>query len=140
MLESVNKIASIVGADRATVQRRADQFGLVAKSGEKQAKLYDTRKLVQLIPAPTRLNAVNESGDSTLEEARIRQTVADAKLKELAIEKEEGRLADVREVMEKQNALFDRISAQIKNFNIPDSEKEDLLGMIVKAAEEWAES
>lgn len=137
MLESINKIAHIVGADRATVKRRANQLGLEAVPGEKQATLYETEKLLQLVPPPVR----DVSGDgSTLEEARIRQTNADAELKELAIEKEKGRLADVSELLDIQNELFDQISTQIKNSGLSDSEKDDLLGGIVQAVEKWAES
>jgi len=138
MLESVNKLASLVGADRATVQRRADQLGLKAKSGEKNAKLYDSRALLQMVPLPSR---VEDSGEgSTLEEARIRQTLADARVKELTAKKLEGHLADVTEVLELQNAIFDDISARIKKSNLTDSEKEDLLDSLSAAARDWGES
>tara|TARA_R110002096_G_scaffold329443_2_gene523524 strand:+ start:937 stop:1359 length:423 start_codon:yes stop_codon:yes gene_type:complete len=140
MLQSLQQISNFVGSDRTTIIKRAEQFGLEPVAGKKQAKLYDTRKLVQLIPQPTRATDLIEEGASTLEEARIRQTLADARLKELSIKKEEGYLADVTELMELQNALFDDIAARIKKSSLSDSEKEDLLDSIVAAARNWAES
>ena len=137
MLESVNKIASIVGADRATVQRRADQLGLIPQDGPKQAKLYDCRTLLQLVPSPV---AVRDTGEMmTLEEARIRQTTADARVKELQAEKLEGTMADVSELLELQNAMFDDLAARIKKSKLSDEEKEDLLDAISGDVRKWAE-
>lgn len=138
MLKSINELASIVGADRATVQRRADQLGLVHKDGQKQAKLYDSRTLLQLVPLPSRSSSI-DSDSATLEEARIRQTVADARCKELTAQKLEGSLADVAELMEAQNTIIDTLSAIVKKSALSDNEKEDILSAFSQAARTWAE-
>ena len=138
MLKSVNELASIVGADRATVQRRADQLGLVHQDGQKQAKLYDSRTLLQLVPLPSRSSSI-DSDSSTLEEARIRQTVADARCKELTAQKLEGSLADVAELMEAQNTIIDTLAAIVKKSALSDNEKEDILSAFSQAARAWAE-
>jgi hypothetical protein len=138
MLKSINELASIVGADRATVQRRADQLGLAHKDGQKQAKLYDSRTLLQLVPLPSRSSSI-DSDSATLEEARIRQTVADARCKELTAQKLEGSLADVAELMEAQNTIIDTLSAIVKKSALSDNEKEDILSAFSQAARTWAE-
>jgi hypothetical protein len=138
MLKSINELASIVGADRATVQRRADQLGLIHKDGQKQAKLYDSRTLLQLVPLPSRSSSI-DSDSATLEEARIRQTVADARCKELTAQKLEGSLADVAELMEAQNTIIDTLSAIVKKSALSDNEKEDILSAFSQAARTWAE-
>lgn len=137
MLESINKIAALVGADRRTVQLRADQMGLIPEPGAKSAKLYDSRTLLQLVPAPT---ASRESNGMlpTLEEARTENTVADTKLKTLQAAKLEGVLADVTEVIHHQQNLFEDIGAMIKKSNLGDNEKEDLFAAMVKACEAWS--
>lgn len=136
MLESVNKIATFVGADRRTVQLRADQMGLVAQEGEKGAKLYDSRVLAQLVAAP--VASVSDGVLPSLEQARIENTVADTKMKTLQAAKMEGVLADVTEVLQCQQNLFEDISAVIKKSNLSDNEKEDLLNAMVKTAKDWA--
>jgi hypothetical protein len=138
MLKSINELAGIVGADRATVQRRADQLGLVHQDGQKQAKLYDSRTLLQLVPLPSRSSSI-DSDSSTLEEARIRQTVADARCKELTAQKLEGSLADVAELMEAQNTIIDTLAAIVKKSALSDNEKEDILSAFSQAARTWAE-
>lgn len=137
MLESVNKIASFVGADRRTVQLRADQMGLVAQEGEKGAKLYDSRILSQLVPAPMAASG-SDGVLPTLEQARTENTVADTKLKNLQAAKLEGVLADVTEVIQHQQSLFEDIAATIKKSGMGDNEKEDLLNAISEAAGAWA--
>ena len=126
---SVNQLATLVRADRATVQRRADQLGLEVTPGPKHAKLYNSWELLQLVPIPTKASAGIE-GASTLEEARIRQTLADAEVKELTAKKLRGELADVSEVMAAQNDLFDQIAAIIKKSEIKETDKEDILSVI----------
>lgn len=126
---SINQFATLVRADRATVQRRADQLGLQATPGPKHAKLYNSYDLLQLVPIPTRAGAASE-GAVSLEEARIRQTNADAEVKELTAKKLRGELADVSEVMAAQNDLFDQIGAIIKKSALPDADKEDILAAI----------
>ena len=134
MLKSLNEIASIIGADRATVIRRADQLGLETVPGKGQAKLVETRLLLQLVPIPTR----NSTGDSsTLEEARIKQTLADARVKELTAQKLEGTLADVEEVLAAQNEIMDDVAAMIKASGLTQNEKEEILGRIADAARAW---
>lgn len=134
MLKSVNELASIVGADRATVIRRADQLGLVPEDGPKSAKLYETRVILQLVPIPTR----NSSADSsTLEEARIKQTLADARVKELTAQKLEGTLADVEELLLAQNEIFADVAALIKRSGIAQNEKEEIFEKIAEAARAW---
>ena len=138
MLKSINELASLVGADRLTVKRRADQLGLQCQEGGRGAMLYDSRALLQLVPPPSRIAS---DGDAvTLEEARIRQTLADAKVKELAAAKAEGLLADVEELLEAQNGIFDLVIGAIKASSLTDDEKEDMLGMIAKRAEFWRDA
>jgi hypothetical protein len=74
-----------------------------------------------------------------LEEARIRQTVADARCKELTAQKLEGSLADVAELMEAQNTIIDTLSAIVKKSALSDNEKEDILSAFSQAARAWAE-
>jgi hypothetical protein len=134
MLKSVNELASLIGADRATVIRRADQLNLVPDDGPKGAKLYETRQLLQLVPIPTR----NSSADSsTLEEARIKQTLADARVKELTAQKLEGTLADVEELLMAQNEIMDDVAALIKRSSMAQNEKEEILEKITEAARAW---
>jgi len=137
MLKSINEIASIVGADRATVKRRADQFGLAGQEGEKNSVCYDTRILLQLVPAPSRNGDTGEG--VTLEEARIRQTVADARVKEFAAAKAEGLLADIDELLAAQNSIFDVVIGQVKASSMTEDEKEDCLSAMAKQAEFWLE-
>ena len=134
MLKSLNEIASIIGADRATVIRRVDQLGIEVTPGKGQAKMVETRLLLQLVPIPTR----NSTGDSsTLEEARIRQTVADARVKELTAQKLEGTLADVEEVLAAQNEIMSDVAGMIKASGLTQNEKEEILGRIADAARAW---
>jgi hypothetical protein len=135
-LLSINEIATLIGADRATVTRRAEQIGLEFEPGKRQAKLLDTRKILQMIPPPTR--AINGDEASTFEEARIRETLAKAKKTELEVEKMEGRYADVAELMEAQNALFDSIGSIIKKSELSDDAKEDILDSMTQASRRWA--
>jgi hypothetical protein len=139
MLKSINELASIVGADRATVQRRADQLGLVHKDGQKQAKLYDSRTLLQLVPLPSRLNDDGDDSGMTYQDAKTAQAKWDAKCKELTAKKLEGSLVDVSELMEAQNELFDMFSALVKKSALSDNEKEDILSAFSQAARAWAE-
>jgi len=100
--------------------------------GEKKATLYEARKAVHA------LVSVKLSRDrSTLDEARIRQTLADARCKELAAEKLEGSLVAVEEVLESQNAIFASIVAIVKKSLMSDNDKEDCLSEIAKAARMW---
>lgn len=133
MLQSVNQLASLVGADRATVIRRADQLGLLPRDGEKGAKLYDSRSLLQLVPLPSR----GTEGAATKEEAQIRQITADAKLKELQSAKLEGVLADVSELLAAQNEIFDQLAAIVKKSSLADAEKEDILSAMAQAVRFW---
>ena len=135
-LLSFNEIATLVGADRMTITRRVEQLNLPIEDGPRQAKLVDTRKLLQLVPPPTKSRTDGE--ESTFEEARIRETLAKAKKTELEIEKLEGRFVDVTEIMEAQNALFDVIGARIKKSGLSDDEKEDMLDAMTAATRQWA--
>lgn len=135
-LESTNEIASLVGADRATVVRRADQLGMIPADGPKGAKLYETREILMLVPIPSRSTSA-ESGGATLEEARIRQTEADARLKELQAQRLEGTLASIDELLEWQNQLHDLIATRIKESSMTEQEKEDVMSSISAAAREW---
>jgi DNA-binding transcriptional regulator YiaG len=140
MLKSVKELSAIAGTNRETVQKRADQLGLVAVPGEKGAKLYDSRYLLQLIPTPTRASKSEADGESegaTLEEARIRSELAKAEKTELEIEKMKGSLADVSELLSSQNAIFDEISAIVKKSAMTDNEKEDCLSSMSKAVRYW---
>jgi hypothetical protein len=135
-LLSFNEIATLVGADRMTITRRVEQLNLPIEDGPRQAKLVDTRKLLQLVPPPTKSRTDGE--EATFEEARIRETLAKAKKTELEIEKLEGRFVDVTEIMEAQNALFDVIGARIKKSGLSDDEKEDMLDAMTAATRQWA--
>ena len=133
MLKSVKEIAAWLSLARETVQRRADDLGLIHVTGDKSAKLYETKEIAALKPLPTR----SGDGESTLEEARIRQTLADAKEKELTALKLESVLADVSEVMAAQNDLFDSIAVLIKRSSMTPQEKEEILESISNIAREW---
>lgn len=133
MLISVNQAASLVGADRATVVRRADQLGLVPQDGEKGAKLYDSRCLLQLVPIVAR----GSESALTKEEAQIRQIQADADVKELTAAKMRGDLVSVSEILAIQNPAFDDMATQIKTAPIPDELKESLLERLAGVTKAW---
>lgn len=135
-LKSFNEIATLVGADRMTVTRRVDQLSIPIEDGPRQSKLIDTRKILQLVPPPSK--AIQGEGASTFEEARIRETLAKAKKTELEIEKLEGRFADIAELMEAQNTLFDSIGGIIKKSELSDEKKEDILDAMTTATRQWA--
>lgn len=136
MLKSIKEISAIAGTNRETVEKRANQLGLIHKDGEKGAKLYDTRAILQLVPCPSR----GSEGAETKEEAQIRQILADAKLKELQSQKLEGDLAPVSEILTLQNAIFDSIAAIIKKSALSDDDKADILDNISIAARNWSQS
>jgi hypothetical protein len=135
MLKSIREISAIAGTNRETVEKRANQLGLIPKDGERGAKLYDTRAILQLVPCPTK----GSEGAETKEEAQIRQILADAKLKELQSQKLEGDLAPVSEILTLQNSIFDSIAAIIKKSSLPEDDKADILENISSAARNWAE-
>lgn len=135
MLKSIREISAIAGTNRETVEKRANQLGLVPKDGEKGAKLYDTRAILQLVPCPTR----GSEGAETKEEAQIRQILADAKLKELQSQKLEGDLAPVSEILILQNSIFDSITAIIKKSALSEDDKADILENIATVARRWSE-
>lgn len=135
MLKSIKEISAIAGTNRETVEKRANQLGLIHKDGDKGAKLYDTRAILQLVPCPSR----GSEGAETKEEAQIRQILADAKLKELQSQKLEGDLAPVSEILTLQNSIFDSIAAIIKKSALSDDDKADILENISIAARNWAE-
>ena len=132
---SVNEIATMLGVDRATVLRRAEALGIEFEHGPHRAKLFQTREIMQLVPVPLRSSTAHD--DATLEEAKIRQTMADAEVKELTAQKLKGNLADVGEVMEAQNDILDQVLAIIKKSAMSDNDKEDCLSSISKAARIW---
>lgn len=136
MLKSVKELSAIAGTNRETVQKRADQLGLLAQDGPKGAKLYDSRMLVQLIPSPTRASKADAEG-ATLEEARIRSELAKAEKTELEIEKMKGSLTDVTEFMEVTNELIDRLSSLVKKSHLSENEKEDALSLMSEAIRSW---
>jgi hypothetical protein len=144
MLKSVKEISALAGTNRETVQKRADQLGLVPQNGEKGAKLYDTRALLRLVPSPSRYGEEGDGGDPMLamlsaEDARKRRDLADAKLKEVELEKRLGNLADISDLMAAQNALFDNLVAIIKKSPMTEADKEDCLSSLAGAARQWAD-
>jgi hypothetical protein len=104
--------------------------------GPKGAKLYETREILMLVPIPSRSTSA-EQGGATLEEARIRQTEADARLKELQAQRLEGTLASIDDLLEWQNQLHDLIATRIKESSMTEQEKEDVMSSISAAAREW---
>ena len=48
-------------------------------------------------------------------------------------------MADVSELLELQNAMFDDLAARIKKSKLSDEEKEDLLDAISGDVRKWAE-
>lgn len=119
-----------------TITRRVEQLSIPIEDGPRQSKLIDTRKILQLVPPPSK--SIQGEGASTFEEARIRETLAKAKKTELEIEKLEGRFADITELMESQNTLFDSISGIIKKSELSDDKKEDILDAMTAATRQWA--
>ena len=138
MLKSINELASLVGADRLTVKRRADQLGLEAKDGKQGAMLYDSRALLQLVPPPYRSGT--DATGLTREQAAARKDMALAEKTELEVARLKGRLADVDELLEAQNEFMDIVIGAIKSSSLTDDEKEDMLGMISKRAEFWRDA
>jgi hypothetical protein len=133
----IQQIAAIAGTNRETVKKRADQLGLLPTDGEKGAKLYDTRKLLRLVEERQRNESI--TGGESLEEAKIRQTLADAEVKELTAKKLKGQLASVTDLLEAQNAILDKIAAIIKKSSMSDDDKEDALSAMSEAGRFWEE-
>lgn len=134
MLKSIKELSAIAGTNRETVEKRANQLGLIAKDGERGAKLYDSRAILQLRPCPTR----GSEGAETKEEAQIRQILADARVKELQAQRLEGDLAPVTEILKLQNPFFDEIAAIVKNDpEMSENGKADLLDRIAKVPSLW---
>jgi hypothetical protein len=135
-LLSIKQLAELVGTNRETVSKHATGIGLVPADGEKGAKLYDSRKLLRLVALPSRESI---GGGESLEEAKIRQTLADAEVKELTAKKLKGQLASVTDLLEAQNAILDKIAAIIKKSSMSDDDKEDALSAMSEAGRFWEE-
>jgi hypothetical protein len=135
-LLSIKQLAELVGTNRETVSKHAAGIGLVPVDGEKGAKLYDSRKLLRLVVLPSRESI---GGGESLEEAKIRQTLADAEVKELTAKKLKGQLASVTDLLEAQNAILDKIAAIIKKSSMSDDDKEDALSAMSEAGRFWEE-
>lgn len=141
MRMSINEIAKIVRNDRATVARRAEELRLKPEdspgSAPNKAKLYETHDLLQLRPLPNKANDSSGAG-ATLEEARIRSELAKAEKTELEVEKIKGNSADVCEIMQAQNEIFDFIAGVIKRSALTDTEREEIQSEIsVKVGRIW---
>jgi len=145
MLKSIKEISALAGTNRETVQKRADQLGLVAQSGEKGAKLYDTRALLRLVPSPSRYGEEGGGGNPmaammSAEEARRDRDYWQARIYEADYDKKMGNLAPVDELLKFQNSLFDDLAANIKQFKVSDAEKENCLSVLAGAARQWADN
>jgi hypothetical protein len=137
MNRSLNEIAELIGGCWKTVRKRAENLGLPYEDGPKGAKLYDTRKLLRLVEERQRNESI--TGGESLEEAKIRQTLADAEVKELTAKKLKGQLASVTDLLEAQNAILDKIAAIIKKSSMSDDDKEDALSAMSEAGRFWEE-
>lgn len=135
-LLSIKQLSELVGTNRETVSKHAAGIGLVPVDGEKGAKLYDSRKMLRLVGLPSRESI---GGGESLEEAKIRQTLADAEVKELTAKKLKGQLASVTDLLEAQNAILDKIAAIIKKSSMSDDDKEDALSAMSEAGRFWEE-
>jgi hypothetical protein len=134
----IQQIAAIAGTNRETVKKRADQLGLLPTDGEKGAKLYDSRTLVQLVPPPSKYGE-SDGLRETRDEAAARKDSALADKTELEVARLKGELAPVREFLEVQNAIFDKLATIVKKSPMSDNEKEDMLSVMSEAGRFWEE-
>jgi hypothetical protein len=101
---------------------------LTVTEGPKSARLVESKEILALR---------DESNRGSLEQARTEDALASARLKRLQAEKLEGNLADVGEILEWQNDIFDRVIATVKKSSMTDAEKEDCLSQIAESARCW---
>jgi hypothetical protein len=136
MLKSIKELSAIAGTNRETVEKRAAQLGLIPQDGPRNAKLYDTRAILQLVPIPSRYGET-EGGRETRDQAAARKDSALADKTELEVARLRGDLAPVSELMEAQNAIFEQVAAIVKKSALTDADKEDILSAIAGSARIW---
>lgn len=129
---SLTDLAYATQVDKADATRILAEAGITSEPGPSRANLYPTLAAVRAL-----VSAKFSRNRSGLEEARTEDALASARLKRLQAEKLEGNLADVGEILEWQNDIFDRVIATVKKSTMTDAEKEDCLSQIAESARQW---
>ena len=121
---TITELANITGFCRQAIKTRVVRFEL--------GKNWRPKDLLDLKP----LDDAHKITKS-LEEARTELAIEDTRLKRLAAEKLEGQLADVAEIEEVTNELFESIAAVIKSSELSDEKKEDIFTAIQDLGKTW---
>lgn len=129
---TLTDLAYMTRTDKADAARILDEAAIPKEPGPNNSHLYPTKKSVRAL-----IDVKMSKDRSSLEEARTQDALASARLKCLQAEKLEGLLADIGQVLEWQNVIFDRIATTIKESVLSEAEKEDILTTISNAAREW---
>lgn len=103
-LLSIQKIAFRVNLNRATCKKRLDEFGYEAETDTAKLKLYrfDAKMEADL----------TETNDA-MRDVKIRQFTADARLREIKVEREMGNLVPMVEVVDTIQRLFSSMHKEI---------------------------
>jgi hypothetical protein len=101
-LYSLSELAKVTTLDRATVAKRLD--GVAHLEGAKGAKMY---ALCDALPA------LIAGESSEMDEAKLRKMQAEAAMKEMELQREQGLVVEVKEVKSYALDLFKRLHNRI---------------------------
>lgn len=123
-MASVRELANITGYSRDAINMRVKRWGLGSNP--------DPKRILQLIP----LDQDHEERLS-LEQQRTEESRENTRLKKLAADKLEAKLADVDELMAAENELFSGILAIIKTSELSEDRKEDIYSAFREHTRTW---
>jgi len=125
-MPTINGIVEFTGFDRGAVVRRIKRFDLKAP--------LSCKDIFTLKPLDEK-----HANKISLEEARTELAIEDTRLKRLQAEKIEGQLADVDQLLEAENALFEGLASIIKSSEIEQAKKDDIYTLIRDHGRKWEE-
>ncbi len=114
MPTSINKLAQLTGFSRESITLRVRRWDL--------PKDFEPKDVLQLIPLDEHQKQL-----VSLEEARARQSLADAQLKEAQLKKIESRYADAEEVATFLGQFCGTVAEIIKQSDLDETRKADIL-------------
>lgn len=126
-MPSIREISDFTGFARDSITTRTKRFGL-------DLDKLTCKQVLQLIPLDE-----DHGIRRSLEEERANNTRLDSQLKQIQIEKLEGKLADVDELLAATNELHDGIAAIIRSSDLGDDEKGDIFSRIQDFGKGWGE-
>lgn len=126
-MPTINAIVEFTGFDRGAIVRRIKRFEL--------EQPISCKDIFSLKPLDEK-----HANKISLEEARTELAIEDTRLKRLQAEKIEGQLADVDQLMEAENQLFEGIAAIIKSSQLEQSKKDDIYTLIRDHGRKWQTS